>query len=84
MLVVQRVQQFLSEQTDHILQGCVRLINLWRPASGTVEDWPLAVCDGSTLPESQLVECDRIRRAFSGCTMYILYVQRGHQRVLHE
>lgn len=71
--VVQRVQQFLPEQAEYLLQGRVRLINLWRPVNGTVEDWPLAVCDGGTLPESQLVECERIRRAFLGSTMYILY-----------
>lgn len=73
--VVQRVLQFLPQQADALLRGRVRLINMWRPTNGTVEDWPLAVCDGSSLPESQLVECDRVRRAYVGCTMYIMYTE---------
>ncbi|KAK4455291.1 hypothetical protein QBC34DRAFT_389712 [Podospora aff. communis PSN243] len=73
--VVQRVLQFLPDQASHLLRGRVQLINMWRPTNGPVEDWPLSVCDATTLPEEQLVECDRIRRAFLGCTMYVKYVE---------
>ncbi|KAF2791294.1 hypothetical protein K505DRAFT_249299 [Melanomma pulvis-pyrius CBS 109.77] len=70
--VVQRVFNYLPEQADHLVQGRVRLMNLWRPIGGPVENWPLAVCDGSTLPETSLVECERIRREYVGNTMYLL------------
>lgn len=37
----------------------------------SVEDWPLAVCDGSTVDHQDLVEADHIRRHYMGSTMYL-------------
>ena len=48
------------------------LINsVWRPLIRSVEDWPLAVCDGATVSRSDLVETDHIRRHYTGSTMYL-------------
>jgi hypothetical protein len=38
-----------------------------------VQDYPLAVCDGSTMCEDDLVECDQVRRKFFGATNYAQY-----------
>jgi hypothetical protein len=40
-----------------------------------VEDYPLALCDGSTVSASDLVEADHIRRHYTGSTMYLQYNQ---------
>ena len=37
-----------------------------------MEDWPLAVCDGQTADESDLVETDHVRRQYSGSTLYLM------------
>jgi hypothetical protein len=36
-----------------------------------VQDWPLTVCDGSTVTGADLVEADHIRRQYMGSTMYL-------------
>jgi hypothetical protein len=38
-----------------------------------VRDYPLAVCDGSTVPRDDLVECDQIRKKYFGATDYVYY-----------
>jgi len=65
--------QVHCEDVDRLLQGRVRVINLWRPLRGPVQDYPLAVCDGSTICEDDLVECDQVRRKFFGATNYAHY-----------
>lgn len=37
-----------------------------------MEDWPLAVGDGSTVDRRDLVEADHIRRHYMGSTMYLM------------
>ncbi len=43
--------------------------SIWRPLQ-RVEDWPVAVCDGRTTKESDLVAADNIRRDFVGENMF--------------
>ena len=43
--------------------------SIWRPLR-RVEDWPVAVCDGRTTKESDLVAADNIRRDFVGENMF--------------
>jgi hypothetical protein len=44
-----------------LLNRRIRAINAWRPIVDTVCDWPLAICDGSTVSTSDLVEIDHVR-----------------------
>ena len=46
--------------------------SVWRPLIDSVEDWPLAVCDGQTVNGSDLVETDHVRRQYSGSTLYLM------------
>ncbi|CZR52359.1 uncharacterized protein PAC_02236 [Phialocephala subalpina] len=68
---LKRVQLQLKEDAYFLLRGRVRIINVWRPLVNSVEDWPLAVCDGSTVNQNDLVEADHIRRHYMGSTMYL-------------
>jgi hypothetical protein len=36
-----------------------------------VKDWPLAICDGTTVSPDDLVETDHVRRQYTGSTMYL-------------
>jgi len=46
--------------------------SIWRPITGPVEDWPLAVSEAATVPPSCLVEADRIRPKYRGPLLYML------------
>ncbi|PVH88887.1 methyltransferase CmcJ [Cadophora sp. DSE1049] len=69
--VLNRVQLHMKEQAEYLLQGRVRIINVWKPLENPVEDFPLAVCDSRTMDLDDLVECDHIRKKFTGATLYI-------------
>ena len=48
--------------------------SLWLPLFHAVEDWPLALCDGSTVSlQDDLVETDNIRRTYQSANMYMMH-----------
>ncbi|GAP92894.1 hypothetical protein SAMD00023353_9700030 [Rosellinia necatrix] len=49
------------EQITEFIHGRVRIVNLWRPINGTVEDYPFTLCDGSTVDPTDLVVHDAVR-----------------------
>jgi hypothetical protein len=69
----QRVHDFLPDEADELLRGRVQIINLWRPIRGPVRDFPLAVCDASTVDFGDLVGADHIYRHRVGETYQVLY-----------
>ncbi|KAK1835679.1 hypothetical protein QBC39DRAFT_388621 [Podospora conica] len=69
--VVQRVLLHLPDKAAKLLRGRVRVINIWRPIDNVVEDYPLGVCDPSSVPPRDLAECDHVRRKFKGANMYL-------------
>jgi hypothetical protein len=69
----QRVRDFLPGEADELLRGRVQIINLWRPISGPVRDFPLAVCDASSVRFDDLVAADHIYRHRIGETYQVLY-----------
>ncbi|KAF2684665.1 hypothetical protein K458DRAFT_388366 [Lentithecium fluviatile CBS 122367] len=71
--IMDRIYHLWPDRADYLLQGRIRWINLWRPLKLPVRSAPLAVCDGTTLDESNLVEVHRIRRQFIGCTWFSMY-----------
>ncbi|KAK4445900.1 hypothetical protein QBC34DRAFT_153899 [Podospora aff. communis PSN243] len=64
-------ERFPNEATK-LFQRRVRTVIVWRPISGPVESWPLAVAEASTVPPSCLVECQRIRPMYRGDVFYML------------
>jgi hypothetical protein len=82
--VVKRVRIQIPSDADFLLKGRVRVINLWKPLIDRVEDWPLAVCDGSTVDKQDLVETDHVRRHYTGSTMYLKYGLRQKFYYFHH
>ncbi|KAH8881848.1 methyltransferase CmcJ [Thozetella sp. PMI_491] len=76
--VVQRVLLHLADEAAYLLQGRVRIINVWRPIENIVQDYPLAYCDPISVPETDLIECDHVRRSFTGANLYA-HFNPGHQ-----
>jgi hypothetical protein len=69
---INRVYFHLDDEADELLKGRVRIINVWRPLS-QVEDWPLAICDGRTVQQCDLVASDVVRRRYIGETLFVLH-----------
>lgn len=38
-----------------------------------MQGWPLAVCDGSTVREEDLVETGHVRKRYTGSTLYLMH-----------
>ncbi|KAH8722309.1 methyltransferase CmcJ [Ilyonectria robusta] len=74
--VVNRVIRQLPEDAHALLQGRVRVINIWRPLFHTVEECPLAVRDGSTVESQDKVETDHVRRHYIGSTIFLQHNTR--------
>ena len=90
--MLNRIRHQLATEAPHLLRGRVRVlkcvqakrvssesantVSVWRPLIDSVDDWPLAIGDGSTFSSSDLVETDHVRRHYTGSTMYVKYNDR--------
>jgi hypothetical protein len=57
----------------------LRFDSVWRPLHHVVEDWPLAICDGSTVTYDDLLATDVVRENFEeyvGSNMFALYREK--------
>jgi hypothetical protein len=68
-----RVREHLPGEADELLKGRVQVINLWRPIRGPVRDTPLAICDGQTVAEGDLIASDLIYPNRRGETYSVKY-----------
>ncbi|KAH8746035.1 methyltransferase CmcJ [Hyaloscypha finlandica] len=69
--VLNRIKLQFKDEAQQLLKGRVRIINVWRPLVDAIQDWPLAICDGTTVSPDDLVETDHVRRQYTGSTMYL-------------
>jgi hypothetical protein len=68
-----RVREHVPEEADELLKGRVQVINLWRPIRGPVRDTPLAMLDGTTVKEGDLVASDLVYPNRRGETYSVKY-----------
>lgn len=68
-----RVREHLPDEAEELLKGRVQVINLWRPIRGPLRDTPLAMLDGTTVKEGDLVASDLIYPNRSGETYSVKY-----------
>ena len=68
-----RVREHVPDEAEELLKGRVQVINLWRPIRGPVRDTPLAMCDGQTVAEGDLVASDLIYPNRRGETYSVKY-----------
>ena len=69
----QRVRDFLPDEADELLQGRYGIVQTWRPINKPVESEPLALIDGSTIPEVGFIPYQRRYRDRTGETYHISY-----------
>ncbi|HZR86852.1 MAG TPA: CmcJ/NvfI family oxidoreductase [Bradyrhizobium sp.] len=68
-----RVREHVPDEAEELLKGRVQVINLWRPIRGPLRDSPLAMLDGSSVKESDLVPSDLIYPNRRGETYSVTY-----------
>jgi hypothetical protein len=68
-----RVREHLGDEAEELLKGRVQVINLWRPIRGPLRDAPLAMLDGTTVKENDLVASDLIYPNRRGETYSVTY-----------
>ena len=51
-----RVRQMLPDEADALLQRRVAFYNFWKPLKRRVEEKPLAMCDVTSAPQSDMLE----------------------------
>ena len=47
-----------DEDVTEVLSRRHAILNVWRPTNGPVEQWPLAVCDRTTIERADLVDAE--------------------------
>ncbi|KAK4443223.1 hypothetical protein QBC34DRAFT_337255 [Podospora aff. communis PSN243] len=79
-----RILLQLPDDATELLQGRVRIINLWKPLLYPVEDYPLAVCDGSTIAEDDLAATDNVRQNYQGESLQVHFNEGQNWYYLSE
>jgi len=69
----QRVRNHMCDDAEKLLEGRVRLINIWRPLKGPVKAFPLAMADSQTVMDSDLVPVEHRYPTFTGETAGVQY-----------
>ncbi|KAK0645772.1 hypothetical protein B0T16DRAFT_411903 [Cercophora newfieldiana] len=54
------VRELYGEAADEILKSRFRIITIWRPLRVPVRDWPLALCDATTVHQDDFIATDVI------------------------
>ncbi|KAJ0147821.1 hypothetical protein CTA2_755 [Colletotrichum tanaceti] len=70
---IMRVRRHMGEQAGELLKRRFRIINVWRPLRNPIENFPLALCDGSTVTETNLLRVDHVRKHYVGESLYPLF-----------
>lgn len=50
----ERVQLYLPQEANRLLQSRYQVVNVWRPIIGPVEESPLAICDARSIREEDI------------------------------
>ena len=53
------LREQLGDEADELMQGRFQIINVWRPLSDPVEDYPLALVDARSVAPEQVVDTER-------------------------
>lgn len=78
------VRRHFPNRAARLLKRRVRIINVWKPLVDVVHDFPLALCDGGTISNSDLVAADHITRCHFDINSFGLYSARHQWWFLHE
>jgi hypothetical protein len=70
---VRRLRDLLGSEAADLQRHGVLQVNLWRPIRGRLRDFPLAICDASSIGRHQLVAVGLLYPARRGEIYYLTY-----------
>jgi hypothetical protein len=70
---VRRLRDHLGSEAADLQRHRVLQLNLWRPIRGPLRDFPLAICDASSVGRDQLVAVDLLYPGRRGEIYYLAY-----------
>jgi hypothetical protein len=70
---VRRLRDHLGSEILELRRGRLLQVNLWRPIRAPVRDFPLAICDASSIRGDQLVAVDLLFPGRRGEIYYLTY-----------
>jgi hypothetical protein len=70
---VRRLREHLGLEAADLQRHRVLQVNLWRPIRGPLRDFPLAICDASSIGRQQLVAVDLLYPGRRGEIYYLAY-----------
>ncbi|KAF2469391.1 methyltransferase CmcJ [Lindgomyces ingoldianus] len=82
--IVHRIQKSFPKDAERIFEQRIRAINVWKPLDYPVDQWSLALCSGTTVPSSTLVETDSVRRENITTLYYATYTPDQTWKFLHR
>jgi hypothetical protein len=62
----QRVRDLLPDEAEELLKNRFAVVNVWRPIRATVEESPLAVCDGRSMTQDDFIKQNLLYRDRTG------------------
>jgi hypothetical protein len=57
-----RLRDFFPDEADKLMENRFAIINIWRSMKGSVRNFPLAMCDASSVSKDDLVSVPRISK----------------------
>ncbi|KAH7265629.1 uncharacterized protein BKA55DRAFT_535553 [Fusarium redolens] len=75
----QLIQECLGEDASEIFAGKYIFANVWHPLKGTNQDWPLGVCDASTVDQERDVEVADYVTTTTSREHCMVYARETHQ-----
>ncbi|KAH9883002.1 hypothetical protein J1614_000368, partial [Plenodomus biglobosus] len=71
--MVKRVRHCMGSEAEELLKGRVRMVNLWRPLHHPPSNWPLALCDATTVSPTDLIPTSFITPNYVGEMYNVMY-----------
>lgn len=68
-----RVRDEFGQEADSLLRRRYMQVNLWRPIAGPLRDWPLAICDASSIGPQGLRAVDLVYPQRRGEIYYLTH-----------
>ncbi len=72
------LRENLDDDAEALAEGRFQIVNVWRPLTDPVEDYPLALCDARSLSVGDVVDTERRAPNHTGEIQLALHDARQH------
>jgi hypothetical protein len=73
-----RLRDFFPDESDELTENRFAIVNIWRSMKGSVRNFPLAMCDASSVSKDDLVSVPRISKDRVGTVQMATFSPSHH------